>query len=483
MTTAKAIAATLARTGRAALPFVAETGGINAMIVDSSSLPEQVVRDVLTSAFQSAGQRCSALRLLCVQEDIADRTLSLLRGALENLRVGDPSQLATDVGPLIDADAQRQVRTYLAGKTSFAEAPLDSACAARGWYVAPTIIEVARVSDVKQEIFGPVLHVMRYAASDLLAWMHEINLQGYGLTLGIHSRIRRRVQSIVNAANVGNIYVNRHQVGAVVGQQPFGGHGLSGTGPKAGGPHYLLRLSRPTAALHSPSADALSFTSLQIETAVATLLAHAQQAQAHWQRNPRRAELIQFACRLLTANSSKSNSLVVDTLCLPSATDLRLQMANIAGESNELTLRPRGVLLCLSTLPDPVKSLAAQILKSVATGNAVLAVVSPQHVQPVRELIAFLHQSGAPDNLIACMEMQHAVLPIAWLTTLGIDGVVFDGSDTDTLRMAAQMQERSGPLLPLLSSASDAFRFCLEQTVTVNTAAAGGDPHLLGSTT
>jgi RHH-type proline utilization regulon transcriptional repressor/proline dehydrogenase/delta 1-pyrroline-5-carboxylate dehydrogenase len=482
MATAKAIAALLARTGRAALPFIAETGGINAMIVDSSSLPDQVVRDVLTAAFQSAGQRCSALRILCVQRNIADRVVELLRGAVDTLQIGDPGQLDTDVGPLIDADASRQVRAYLEGRTVLAASQLDAAHAARGWFVAPTIIEVSSVSDVQQEVFGPVLHLVRFDVSELPKLVLEINRQGYGLTLGIHSRIRRRINGIIDATSTGNIYVNRHQVGAVVGQQPFGGHGLSGTGPKAGGPHYLLRLSQGVAMAVGQSSKVVE--SMQpIGAQITTLLAVARQAQSRWQQTARRAELVQFARQLLAANSSQSIGSVAASLRAPGAADFHVTLASIAGESNHLHLLPRGVLLCLSALSDPVNSLCAQILIAVATGNAALVLVNAERAQSIRELIALLQQSGVPEDLIACIEMPHAHLPIAWLMTPDIDGVVFDGSDSDAHRIAAHLQERQGPLIPLLSSTVEAYRFCLEQTVTVNTAAAGGDPHLLGMAT
>jgi RHH-type proline utilization regulon transcriptional repressor/proline dehydrogenase/delta 1-pyrroline-5-carboxylate dehydrogenase len=175
--------------------------------------------------------------------------------------------------------------------------------------------------------------------------------------------------------------------------------------------------------------------------------------------------------------------LVSETLRLPGAAALQLQLPCVAGETNELLLRPRGVLLCFSALSKPINSLAAQVLLSVATGNAVLAVVSTANAQALRELIALLQQSGVPENLIACIELPHAELPHAWLTSLDIDGVAFDGSEVDTQRVAAYLQQRSGALLPLLDSGTDAYRFCLEQTITVNTAAAGGDPHLLGIAT
>jgi RHH-type proline utilization regulon transcriptional repressor/proline dehydrogenase/delta 1-pyrroline-5-carboxylate dehydrogenase len=395
------------------------------------------------------------------------------------LRVGNPCDLATDVGPLIDAEAQQNVLTYIQSKTIFAQAPLDASMTATGWFAAPTIVEVARVSDVQQEVFGPVLHVTRFAARDLPALVQEINLQGYGLTLGIHSRIRQRVQSIVDDARVGNIYVNRHQVGAIVGQQPFGGLALSGTGPKAGGPHYVLRLSSRTKPMASPATLTITEPNKRSLEHITALCNLAHIAQARWQQTARRSEMLQFACQLLAANSSQPLGVAVDTLRIPGPANLRLPLAAVAGESNELRLNPRGVLLCFSTLVGPA-AIATQILVAVATGNGALVVVKEDQAQALRELLAFLHQSGVPENLVTYIKMPHAQIPGAWLATLDIDGVVFDGSDEDKHRIAGYLQRRNGPLLPLLSGSDDIYRFCWEQTITVNTAAAGGDPYLLG---
>jgi RHH-type proline utilization regulon transcriptional repressor/proline dehydrogenase/delta 1-pyrroline-5-carboxylate dehydrogenase len=243
---ARIIARTLApRTDDPVL--IAETGGQNAMIVDSSALPEQVVADAITSAFDSAGQRCSALRLLCLQDDIAERVLPMLRGAMAELRIGDPRHLVTDVGPVIDEDARRALDAYVAqtrdqgfGVTSL---PLPAACE-QGTFVAPTLIEIDDPRTLKREVFGPVLHVVRYREGGLAALVDAINATGYGLTHGIHSRIDETIEFIASRIRAGNVYVNRNIIGAVVGVQPFGGEGLSGTGPKAGGPNYLWRLVR-----------------------------------------------------------------------------------------------------------------------------------------------------------------------------------------------------------------------------------------------
>jgi RHH-type proline utilization regulon transcriptional repressor/proline dehydrogenase/delta 1-pyrroline-5-carboxylate dehydrogenase len=393
--------------------------------------------------------------------------------------VGDPCNLATDVGPLIDTEAQQNVLTYIQSKALFAQAPLDAAIAATGWFVAPTIVEVARVSDVQQEVFGPVLHVMRFAARDLSALVQEINRQGYGLTLGIHTRIRQRAQSIARDAHVGNVYINRHQVGAVVGQQPFGGIALSGTGPKAGGPHYLLRLSSRTKTISSPATLTITEPNKKSLEHITSICSLTRIAQSRWQQTARRSEMVQFASQLLAANSSQPLGVTVDTLRIPGPGNLRLPLAAIAGESNELILNPRGVLLCFSTLVGPA-ALATQILVAVATGNGVVAVIKEDQAQPLRELLAFLHQSGVPENLVTYIKMPQAQIPGAWLADLIIDGVVFDGSTEDKHRIAAYLQRRSGPLLPLLSGNDDIYRFCWEQTLTINTAAAGGDPHLLG---
>ena len=226
--------------------LIAETGGQNAMIVDSSALPEQVTRDVVNSAFQSAGQRCSALRVLYLQEDVADGMLAMIKGAFEALVIGDPEQLDTDVGPVIDEHARAALERHVArrkrGGSPVWRRKLPAA-AAKGCFVAPTIIEVPSIRDLKRENFGPVLHVARFAGADLERVIEDINATGFGLTLGLHSRIDATRRLVEAKARVGNLYVNRNQIGAVVESQPFGGEGLSGTGPKAGGPHYVARFA------------------------------------------------------------------------------------------------------------------------------------------------------------------------------------------------------------------------------------------------
>lgn len=222
---------------RPIVPLIAETGGINAMIVDSTALPEQVVADVVTSAFRSAGQRCSALRLLLLQEEIAETTIAMLKGAMDTLRLGDPGDPATDVGPVIDQAAYDKLMAYRARATVLKT--LDAP--AEGLFVPPTLIRLARIEDLTAEWFGPILHVVTWPSGKLAETIRSVNAKGYGLTMGLHSRIARAAEETEALAEVGNLYVNRSMIGAVVGSQPFGGEGLSGTGPKAGGPNYLHR--------------------------------------------------------------------------------------------------------------------------------------------------------------------------------------------------------------------------------------------------
>ncbi|MGB6136451.1 MAG: bifunctional proline dehydrogenase/L-glutamate gamma-semialdehyde dehydrogenase PutA [Shewanella sp.] len=242
--TAKLINRTLANRDGAIIPLIAETGGQNAMVVDSTSQPEQVVNDVVSSSFTSAGQRCSALRVLFLQEDIADRVIEVMKGAMEQLTIGDPSSVKTDVGPVIDATAKANLNAHIdhicqVGKLiNKLELPEGTE---NGHFVAPTAVEIDSIKLLEKEHFGPILHVIRYKAADLAKVIDEINSTGFGLTLGIHSRNEGHALSLADKVNVGNVYINRNQIGAVVGVQPFGGQGLSGTGPKAGGPHYLTR--------------------------------------------------------------------------------------------------------------------------------------------------------------------------------------------------------------------------------------------------
>ncbi|MGO4735865.1 bifunctional proline dehydrogenase/L-glutamate gamma-semialdehyde dehydrogenase PutA [Bosea sp. 2KB_26] len=242
--TARAINRTLAAKDGPIVPLIAETGGLNAMIVDATALPEQVADDVVMSAFRSAGQRCSALRLLVVQEDVADKILEMIVGAGKELKLGDPRAIDVHVGPVIDAAARSRLDNHVAAMRSQGRVEwAGDTPALGGTFVAPHIVKLDGISDLTQEHFGPILHVVRWKAGELDKVIEQVEATGYGLTLGVHSRIETTVERVAERLSTGNVYVNRNIIGAVVGVQPFGGHGLSGTGPKAGGPHYLARFA------------------------------------------------------------------------------------------------------------------------------------------------------------------------------------------------------------------------------------------------
>ncbi|MGH8399812.1 MAG: L-glutamate gamma-semialdehyde dehydrogenase, partial [Gammaproteobacteria bacterium] len=244
--TAKVIHQTLANRDGIIPALIAETGGQNAMLVDSSALPEQVVLDVIASSFNSAGQRCSALRVLFLQEEIAPRIMEILHGYMGELKIGDPAFLDTDVGPVIDKAAKQildEHADWISQQGKVIRRLELPASTAHGTFVAPLAVEIDNLDILKREVFGPILHIVRYKSKDLDKVIDAINRTGYGLTLGVHTRIDSNAQYIQSRIRVGNAYINRNMIGAVVGVQPFGGQGLSGTGPKAGGPHYLQRFA------------------------------------------------------------------------------------------------------------------------------------------------------------------------------------------------------------------------------------------------
>ncbi len=299
--TAQRINRAMADNAAPTAPLIAETGGLNAMIVDSTALPEQAVRDIVASAFQSAGQRCSALRVLYIQHDVQDTILSMLYGAMDELRLGDPWEVATDVGPVITAQAQAGIAAHIEAARAQGRVLKELSVPEAGHFIAPSVIKVDGIADLQAEVFGPVLHIATYKARDLDKVVAEINATGYGLTFGIHSRIDDRVQQVVGKIRCGNIYVNRNQIGAVVGSQPFGGEAMSGTGPKAGGPQYVARFARAERVV----VDAAPLAEADAQTAL-----NAAKRPAH---------------RALRAHS------------LPGPT----------GESNLLSEYGRGVVLCL----------------------------------------------------------------------------------------------------------------------------------------
>lgn len=424
------------------IPFIAETGGQNALIVDSSALPEQVVQDVITSAFDSAGQRCSALRVLCLQADIADSILAMLKGAVKELCIGNPVRLSTDIGPVIDAEAQQNLLRHITDMrekaVDFFQLNLSDICK-YGTFVPPTIIEIASIADLKHEVFGPVLHVIRYQRNQLGALLDAINATGYGLTLGVHSRIDETIAFVADRARVGNIYVNRNIVGAVVGVQPFGGEGKSGTGPKAGGPLYLKRLQCNPSVTHGAHTIHASLTKeFATRKAFDSLLAW---ARLHGHEHV-----------AILGESYARDSLLHTDLLLPGPT----------GERNTLSFFARGKVLCDAVDPAALLNQLAAIL---ATGN-----------QPVLTARAWSRRpTGLPQAVDAILEQfkenNTAQLRIALADSSCLASLLGVTASSD------------GALVPVIeTNGNDAiplWRLVVERALCINTTAAGGNASLM----
>ena len=418
------------------IALIAETGGQNALIVDSSALPEQVVQDALSSAFDSAGQRCSALRVLFLQEDIADKTLKMLKGAMQELRVGQPDRLATDIGPVIDAAARDNLvqhieRTRKNAKSYFA-LELPDSLTANGTFVAPTVMEIGSLAELTKEVFGPVLHVIRYRRADLPQLVESINASGFGLTLGVHSRIDETIDYIASRAHVGNIYINRNIVGAVVGVQPFGGEGKSGTGPKAGGPLYLKRLQ-------AENADKASGVPAAQHNSPA-LTALAGWAASHQQ--PKLAALI--------SNYQRSSPFGA-SIALPGPT----------GERNTLSFAERGDVLCAA---NDSGVLLNQLAAIFATGNRAL-------------VLGKNLPAGLPAAALASIEQ---FTDLSAITTPFQIALVEPGI---AATVSAALAARDGALVSLIDTSADGaiplWRLVAERALCVNTTAAGGNASLM----
>jgi RHH-type transcriptional regulator, proline utilization regulon repressor / proline dehydrogenase / delta 1-pyrroline-5-carboxylate dehydrogenase len=474
---ARIIQRTLAKHAHAPLPLIAETGGLNAMVVDSTALPEQVIDAVVQSAFRSAGQRCSALRLLLVHEAVADGVIKMLQGAMQELRLGDAATLSTDVGPVIDAEAHAMLSKHIDRLTRSAKllgrAPLPEGSPTPN-LIAPVAFELKQVSELREEVFGPVLHVVRWGG-DVDAVVQAINALGYGLTLGVQTRIDTRALRIAALAQVGNVYVNRNIVGAVVGVQPFGGEGLSGTGPKAGGPHYLMRLVRtgstaaPSDALAVAGADAL--VAGAAATAVATAVAQAAKRVGH---SPWMHANLDTRCAWL------DQSLTQDM----TTSSVRQQLADQAlpgptGESNTLRLRPRGVWGAVANQVDAPTLRQWRAL--LACGNALLVAVPPTQRTLAQEAVAAWRAAGLPPDAVHIVDASWLDAAQAVVACEAVHGIVTDAAHAAMLNR--WLCDRPGAIVPLVAEPAHQrlWRFCAEQTLTINTAAAGGNAELLAS--
>ncbi|WP_375460858.1 bifunctional proline dehydrogenase/L-glutamate gamma-semialdehyde dehydrogenase PutA [uncultured Enterovirga sp.] len=420
--------------------LIAETGGLNAMIVDSSALPEQVVADAVESAFDSAGQRCSALRLLCLQEDIADHVLAMLEGAIRELRIGSPLDLATDIGPVIDADAKVGLDGHAAEMRGRGFRVLSAKLGrdtGAGTFVGPTLIEIPDIEALTREVFGPILHVLRYRAEALPDLVRRINASGYGLTHGVHTRIDETIDFVTGTVRAGNIYVNRNIVGAVVGSQPFGGEGLSGTGPKAGGPFYLHRLVRASAPSWPEQAGGAG-------------------------------PALDAICRWIDGEPGLPSEargpllLEVEALARLPPVGQAIRLPGPTGEEDTLSLHPRGRVACLA---EDAAALTAQVAAVLATGNVAVLPAG----EPGTRLVAALPKGAA----------ETAGDPVAE----DVQAVLADLPARLLLALRRRLAQRSGAIVPAIVPEQPfrypAWRLLLERSVSINTAAAGGNAALL----
>ncbi|NTF08556.1 trifunctional transcriptional regulator/proline dehydrogenase/L-glutamate gamma-semialdehyde dehydrogenase [Agrobacterium rubi] len=425
------------------IPLIAETGGQNAMIVDSSALAEQVVADVIASAFDSAGQRCSALRILCLQDDVAERTLTMLKGALHELRIGKTDRLSVDVGPVITLEAKDNIEKHIDSMRALGnriEQITLTGETDKGTFVPPTIIELKSLSDLKHEVFGPVLHVIRFKREKLDRLIDDINATGYGLTFGLHTRLDTTIAHVLSRVKAGNLYVNRNIIGAVVGVQPFGGRGLSGTGPKAGGPLYLGRLTK--------TAPFVERKGQQQDTSVIDF--------ANWLDTKGETAAAEMA-RI----SAKLSSLGFET-----------ELAGPVGERNLYALHPRGHVLLA---PLTVQGLFRQIAAALATGNTVAI---------DRETGLETELSGLPSSVSA-----HITWSDDWAKSGPYAGALVEGDADRVRQINARIAELPGPLVLVQAATTEALRgteqpyilnWLLEEvSVSVNTTAAGGNASLM----
>lgn len=464
--TAKRIARSLADTDRAMVPLIAETGGLNAMIIDSTALLEQAVSDVIASGFQSAGQRCSACRLVCVQDDIFDAFATMLSGAMQTLDVGNPALIKTDLGPVIDAAAMKDLKSYIEMRRNRGHKIFQTSTISNdtGFIVPPTAIHIASIDELEDEQFGPIVHIYKFNAEGFDKLIFDINALGYGLTMGIHTRIDERARVLSETARVGNIYVNRNQIGAVVGTQPFGGEGLSGTGPKAGGPNYMKRLSKSASIAAIPQSSEQKHLSSSENSTGSTprhldILANAK-ADASKLEEAFRANTI--------GDMFQRNPKFKDIAC---AFGKPINLPGPTGETNQLRHFPRGVVLCEAN--DQAGILLRQIMTCLATGNFPIVAASDATA-------AVLKSEMASFNLPALLKSAfHQIQPhqLKQMLALDIDGLMSDSEDR--YRLAKILITQDGPIRPVLSIYDDIYRFGVERTLTIDVSAAGGNATLL----
>jgi RHH-type proline utilization regulon transcriptional repressor/proline dehydrogenase/delta 1-pyrroline-5-carboxylate dehydrogenase len=426
--------------------MVAETGGLNAMIVDSTALPEQVVRDVLASSFQSAGQRCSALRMLYVQKDIADHLLEMLYGGMEELGIGDPWLLSTDVGPVIDEASAKKITDHCKKFENKDQLLKKLTVPLTGNFVSPAVIKVNGIEDMEEEIFGPVLHVATFEAKEIDKVVDDINAKGYGLTFGIHSRVDERVDRITSRIKVGNTYVNRNQIGAIVGSQPFGGEGLSGTGPKAGGPQYVRRFMKGEVVHRTTESGGEKVDAKKLKSLIGKLEKMAVQGPE---------------MRIETMKK------VFETV--PEPLDAHAEeMPGPTGESNILTNHARGTVLCLG--PDK-ETATEQMIMALAQGNKAVVIALG-----VSEAVESAARAGLPVVGVEGRLEAEAVEKVE-----GFEAVVSCAKPTLLKPYRQALMKRAGALIPLITEHTLDQRYVIERHLCIDTTAAGGNASLIAA--
>ncbi|WP_019676663.1 bifunctional proline dehydrogenase/L-glutamate gamma-semialdehyde dehydrogenase PutA [Arsukibacterium perlucidum] len=495
------IAQTLANRNDIQVPLIAETGGQNCMIVDSTALPEQVVDDVISSGFQSAGQRCSALRVLFIQEDVADGIITMLKGALEEMHVGDPALLSTDIGPVIDAKALKNLEEhveYLQDKaTLHYQCGIPDNSKNGAYFFAPRLYEIKDLSVLKREVFGPCVHIIRFNAKDLDKVIDQINGTGYGLTMGIHSRIEERCEYLARMSRAGNVYVNRNMIGAIVGVQPFGGRGLSGTGPKAGGPNYLLRLVKEQASPENVQMTNLTPDELDLhhsadaDAQVQQLMENSLRDEKKWRNtklNDRVSVVRQLLAKIATVDiidelADDLGSTLSDARAQLNRLEKHMRKAIVlpgpTGESNTLHYEPRGCVVCYADKSTSFNFWTLSIITALAAGNTVITVASElfyEEAQAFRDkfiatgVAKGVFQVARPDQLQAILAHPH------------LAGAVVAARSSRLGYFSQQLAKRQGAILPVISAEYyDTLikRLITEKTISIDTTASGGNTSLM----
>ncbi len=446
---AKLIKHNLVVNGNAKARVIAETGGLNAMVVDSTALSEQVTRDVLDSAFKSAGQRCSALRILLIQDECFDETVSMIKGAMLELKLGDPKYLSTDCGPVINKDAKTKLQNHIdrLNTQNKVIAAVNNELS-DGYYVAPTIIQLDSIDEINEEFFGPILHVIRYSSDNLMDTIDRLNAKGYGLTFGIHSRIKKQVDEITSRVNAGNIYVNRNQVGAIVGSQPFGGEGLSGTGPKAGGLHALHGYSRNLQ--HGKTSEQIM-----------------KLYDGHVEVNSLIKPSLSFDEKFIKKLRQEFFSIDVQFFEFLHETvntyALKHSLPSPTGETNELSYQAKGAALCLG--PSSADALI-QTIMALALGNSAISLITQKNYSSLIKL------GFTKNNIFRLINGPNSNL----FNSKKYDTILYFG---DLLSVERELENKREEIIPIMNSIYEPWQLVKERVITVDTTASGGNANLL----